>query len=206
MVVVEEPHVPLGVNRIVQSPVTNRRVGDADREELRIQLHRDDGTVTSVARAHDRDSFWIDVTLFAQVARCFRKVHRFVFAELFVNDLHERAAVIVGSAIVQPDDDVAFLREPLRPSARVPLVVDLLRSRSTVDVEDHRVSLVGIKRNRLEDDAVHVHGVRSCKRKNFRLRVGVRLQPGGNRGIRFQRAQLLTRRRPDLDLCRLTKR
>ena len=52
-----------------------------------------------------------------QILRRLGEVVALVLAELFVDDLHEVAAVVVGAAIVHVDDDVAVLREPLLPAA-----------------------------------------------------------------------------------------
>jgi hypothetical protein len=49
-----------------------------------------------------------------------------VFTELLVDDFHEVAAVVVRAAIVDVDDDVAFLGEPLLPAGGVELIVDAL--------------------------------------------------------------------------------
>ena len=125
---------------------------------------------------------------------------------MLVDDLHERAAVVVGAAVVDADDDVALLRQPLRPAACCELIVDLLRARSAVDVEDDGVALVGIERNRLDDAAVYSGAVGCRERENLGRRVGVGLEPFRHRRVVLHRAQLLARGRPELHLRRLLER
>src|SRR5258706_4331484 len=78
--------------------------------------HGGAGAIPAVAGAYDRDALWIDVRLVREVLGRFAEVERLVFAEMLVHDFHERAAVVICPAVVDADDDVALLRQPLRPA------------------------------------------------------------------------------------------
>ena len=179
-IVAEQSHVALGVDRVVQPPVGDRRVGDPHFEDVRIRQDRVDHAVAAVARPHDGDAAAVGPGLRREIARRLGEVVALPAAEVQVDDLHEGAAVVVRAPVVQADDDVALLRQPLREAAGRELVVHLLRAGPAIDREDHGVALRRVEGERLDEGAVEAHRVGRGEAEQLDGGVGVGREPLGH--------------------------
>ena len=104
---------------VVEPPGGDGRIRDANFEHSRMSEHRVDCAVTAVARSHYSHLICIDVRKRRKVAGSRDEIMALPVAEFFVDNLHEGTAVIGRAAIVDINNDISILREPLTPSGRL---------------------------------------------------------------------------------------
>src|SRR5438309_11847995 len=93
-IVAEQSHVALGVDRVVQPPVGDRRVGNPHLEDVRIRQDRVHDAVAAVTRPQDGDAAAVGPGPRRELPRRLREVVTLPAAGVQVDDLHEGGGVV----------------------------------------------------------------------------------------------------------------
>src|ERR1700722_11409202 len=110
----------------------------------------------------------------------------FPFAQLLVDYLHKGAASESRPAIIDIDDDIPILRQPLKKAVSSKLIPYIMGFRTAIDFHHYRVSFCRIKIERFDHHSIKGDAIRGLELKKCLRRIPMRLYKFANSMVVFE--------------------
>ena len=153
-------HIPLGINRVVETPAGRRSDCHSGTEDGAPLRHGHQRVPTAVRPSPDADTVFVDIRLLAEPQRSLHLIAGLELAQTEVGTFLELSATAARASVVDTDTHIALLGQvlledgPIAVHADAPLVQHLLVARTAILIHDDRVAFRRVKVGRLDHPSV----------------------------------------------------
>ena len=167
-------HIAFPIHYFVPFPVDDRTTSHTHLEDIVVVGHQRNGHETAKRPAMNTDALFIDIGQRLKVFDSFHLVLHFNLSKLAESSLLEIPAAVFRASVVDDEHQIAFRGHIRLPATThiMPGGIDTMGMRTSIDIDDGRVFLLGIEVDRLDNAIVEVGlAVGSLQRSTFKGRL-----------------------------------